>query len=74
MKTVIAAWENTVAMAAPRTPRGMTATSSMSSATFTAELTATARKGARESPSALSAAEYTLYTPRKGRPRNMTER
>ena len=74
MKTVIAAWEATVAMAAPRTPRGMTATSSRSSATFTSELTHTARKGARLSPTARSAAEYTLYTARKGIPRKMTDR
>ena len=60
MNTVIAIWDITVAMAAPRTPQGMTATSSMSSATFTPEDTATARKGARLSPRARSAAEYTL--------------
>ena len=57
MNTVIAACENTVAIAAPRTPQGMIATRSMSSATFTAEDTSTEKNGARLSPSARSAAE-----------------
>ena len=57
MNTVIAACESTVAIAAPRTPQGMIATRSMSSATFTAEDTSTEKNGARLSPSARSAAE-----------------
>lgn len=65
---VIAAWESTVASAAPLTPQCRHATSTTSSAIFTREEISTAIKGVRLSPNPRSAAEKTLYTARKGIP------
>ena len=68
--TVMAAWAITVAAAAPATPVCSLATSTMSSTTFTTEESSTAQKGALLLPNPRRAAEYTLYTAKKGTPAN----